>query len=39
MTIREVINMLVEIYKFLSSFLGDIFKKEEAPAEDETATF
>ena len=31
MSIREVINMLVEIFNFLSQYLGDIFNKEEAP--------
>ena len=40
MSIREVIEMLVEIFKFLSTYLGDIFGgAEEAPAEGETATF
>lgn len=36
MTIREVINMLVEIFNFLSQYLGGIFNKEEAPEEDTT---
>ncbi len=36
MSIREVINMLMEIFNFLSQYLGDIFNKEEAPEEDST---
>lgn len=39
MSIREVIEMLVKIFNFLSTYLGEYFAKdEEAPAEDENAT-
>ncbi len=40
MTIREVIEMLVKIFTFLGTYLGEYFSKgEEAPSEDEAATF
>lgn len=36
MSIGEVINMLVEIFNFLSKYLGDLFskKEEETPEAD-----
>ena len=37
-SIREVIEMLVKIFNFLSTYLGEYFAKGEG-AEDETATF
>ena len=40
MSIREVIEMLVKLYNFLSKYLGEYFaKSEDAPAEDEVVTF
>ena len=36
MSIREVIEMLVEIFKFLSQYLGGFFNKEEAPEDGAT---
>lgn len=36
MTIGEVINMLMEIFNYLSKIFGDLFNKEEAPEEGTT---
>ena len=37
MTIREVINLLVEIFSFLGEYLGKLFgSDEEAPEENPT---
>lgn len=33
MTIREVINMLMEIFAVLGEMFGGLFNKEEAPEE------